>query len=814
MRNKLFSALFALSTMVIFVGSASAQQAQTSKPTSAASEAAVDPLDEIVVNGIRRGDLILPTSETSSSAYGLDLNVMDTPRNNTVLTHAQLDALNIRDPQEFSYLTSSSYTDASYGVPNVPRIRGQYGDIFFNGMRDSFTTGGYGAPLSFNSFDTLDIVKGPASVQAGPGQGVGGAVDVTTKTPSFFAFSGAATAEFDTLDHRRWSVDVGGPISGSSMAYRLSYSGEQSNPYYYGQFFDEHSIYGVLVDKVSDRYTIQLNSELAFARFTESDGINRVSQQLIDNNLYLTGGLLAPIQSAFLNPTELGNPVALNPRINIDEAPGTESRSLRYNAQAIQTFVMNPNTTLVNNTFFNFVTRYDEVQYYYADSSKNSYTIENKTDLKLKFDTPVGNQNEGHGLVLSNSMDAGATFRLAHVNDIISPYNEPVGTYDLSQNPTTFAFPPSLQVAGGGIPYIAPFGHLQYGLPARDSGNASIISDLYDVALFFEHRVEITPKFSALYGLRGDLVHLHEADPLGADIENGLPRYHSTAWYGLRNGNVSFVYQYAPWGSAYVTYNNAQYTNPTSNDGGVGTFGVSDSSELRQETRLYEGGFKFNLLDKSLFASTAIFKQSRSIPVGLNGTKLSFANINGIEAEVNYQPKRSFFATASYSYIRTRLDTAASFYNYPAEAGANIDGAGNFAVFLPNQHFNDPGVPEHLFNFLGNYRFDSGLGVQGSVQVTGPIETTTSGRLDLVNSQYVPASIVANGGYYQSPRIPWQHTVNLSVFYDYEGYEVKLSGYNITNQHNWVNDAPYFGNDFITRAPPFSVGLTLKAKFR
>jgi outer membrane receptor protein involved in Fe transport len=175
-------------------------------------------LDEIVVNGIRRGDLILPTDREFDSAYGLDLGVMDTPRNNTLLSKAQLDALNVQNPGGFSYLTSSSYSDASFGQPNVPRIRGQYADMFFNGMRDSFTLNGYGAPISFNSVDSIDIVKGPASVQAGPGAGVGGAIDITTKMPSFDQADCRASAlEFDSQQKRRASFDVNGPLT-SNMA--------------------------------------------------------------------------------------------------------------------------------------------------------------------------------------------------------------------------------------------------------------------------------------------------------------------------------------------------------------------------------------------------------------------------------------------------------------------------------------------------------------------------------------------------------------------------------------------------------------------
>ena len=186
--------------------SAHAQQATapaaTPVVTSATSTTSGGDLDEIVINGIRRGDLIMPTTVTSDSAYGLDLGVMDTPRNTTVISKAQLDALNIQNPGGFSYLTSSSYSDASFGQPNVPRIRGQYADMFFNGMRDSFTLNGYGAPISFNSVDSIDIVKGPASVQAGPGAGVGGAIDITTKMPSLTKSSLSFSLEADTQQKR------------------------------------------------------------------------------------------------------------------------------------------------------------------------------------------------------------------------------------------------------------------------------------------------------------------------------------------------------------------------------------------------------------------------------------------------------------------------------------------------------------------------------------------------------------------------------------------------------------------------------------
>src|SRR5271156_6031191 len=271
--------------------SADAQPAgETMNPVTAPAGSS-DNLDEIVVHGIRRGDLIMPTTVTSNSAYGLDLGVMDTPRNNTVLSKAQLDALNIQNPGGFSYLTSSSYSDASFGQPNIPRIRGQYADLFFNGMRDSFTLNGYGAPISFNSVDSIDIVKGPASVQAGPGAGVGGAIDITTKMPSFVKSTEQFNVEVDSQQKRRASFDLDGPLT-SNVAARVSFTSDDSGSYYYDMYFHQQSLFAAVLTEISPQYSILVTGGVEDTRYRENDGINRVNQGLIDNGTYLTGGVV------------------------------------------------------------------------------------------------------------------------------------------------------------------------------------------------------------------------------------------------------------------------------------------------------------------------------------------------------------------------------------------------------------------------------------------------------------------------------------------------------------------------------------------
>jgi len=804
-------------------------------------------VSEVVVNGIPFKETVLPTRLSTSSVYGLDLGVMDTPRNSTLLSTTQLETLNIQDPRAFSYLTASSYSDSSFGTPNIPRIRGQYSDVYYNGMRLSFTQNGYGAPPNFDVLDTISITKGPASVIDGAGPGVGGQVDFITKRPSLTRDMIAGEASFDTVGNRRWSVDVQGPLIRDELGARLSYSGEDSDSYFYDHFHRKEAGYVAIRWEPNSKYRLDFNGEINWQQYTENVGVNRVNQNLIDHDQYLQGAPNGECFSTFATPCALpgvnfpigspGNPfspvvpiltqigltnsVPLNTRITIDQAPGVWSQALTFNTQLIQSYEVNDHVTLENNTFAAYQDSENREPYYYADASLGSWTFENRADAKFKFDTHFG------GLGVGNEIIAGATFRFAHVNYISDFSAETPGVFDLTTNPALWVWDNAVQVElADAFPYKTSWGATQYGVPGRDStslGNDGV-SDLYDTGFFFQHRMEFSPQFSALYGGRIDLVQNHSHDPLGGPVcmacvdgylPSDLPQNHTTGIYGLGQGNVSLVYKPQPWASTYLTFDFTQSTNPNGGEGGVNTFlQVPDHVLMRSDSYLYEAGSKFNLLDNKLFASIAGFDQKRAVPTGAGGNQFSQANIRGVEFEANYQPSRNLYATASYSYIATTLNQAAGFYNYPAELGNNIDGAGLFAVFAKGQKFDDPGVPRQIFNFLVNYKFDIGIGLRYGVQVISPIATTTSGLLDSSASEFVPASVVQNGYYYKSPVIPWQYTMNASVFYEWKQYTATVSVYNFTNQLNWNSAPTFYGNDFLVRNDPITVEFRLQAKFR
>ena len=496
------SVLFGAATAVLALAASAPGQAAAADPAPQ-TEAAQPPapgvtetkitapkatdLSEVVVNGIPYRETVLPTRMSSSSVYGLDLNVMDTPRNSTLLSTTQLETLNIQDPRAVAYLTASSYTDSAFGTPNIPRIRGQYADVFYNGMRDSFTDNGYGAPANFDSIETISITKGPASVVDGPGPGVGGEADFITKRPNMTRFAATVGGTVDSVGNHRWTLDISDPLIRDVLGVRISYSGEDSGSYFYGHYMRKNALYAALRWTPNDRYKLDFNAELNVEQYTENVGDNRINQAFIDSSLYVQGAPVGELFSAFfggpapasrglpywrlsdrlspgnpysptmpiLTEVELTNEVPFNTRITIDQTPGTGARAVLLNAQLIQTWQLTSALSVQNNTFFNFLDSDNQDYYYFADASRGSYTIENRTDLN--GDLTFGG--------IENQFVVGVTYRYAYTNYISDFSAEPAGVYDLTSNPALWVYNNAYQVAyADAFPYVTSFGHVQYGV--------------------------------------------------------------------------------------------------------------------------------------------------------------------------------------------------------------------------------------------------------------------------------------------------------------------------------------------------------------
>ena len=79
-------------------------------------------LQQVVVTGanIPINEAIVPTIRPINAVYGLDLNVMDIPRNVTIISRAQLDDISVLDVRDFTKLTTSSFTTTKAALTAIP----------------------------------------------------------------------------------------------------------------------------------------------------------------------------------------------------------------------------------------------------------------------------------------------------------------------------------------------------------------------------------------------------------------------------------------------------------------------------------------------------------------------------------------------------------------------------------------------------------------------------------------------------------------------------------------------------------------------
>ena len=124
-------------------------------------------LEKFDVSEVPIEQQILPTSRPFNSVFGTDDNIVDVPRNVTIISRQQLSDIAISDVLDFSKLTSSAFTTTNFGAPANVSIRGQSADLFINGVRARITSNGNGLPLDFNSVEWVNIVKGPATAVQG-----------------------------------------------------------------------------------------------------------------------------------------------------------------------------------------------------------------------------------------------------------------------------------------------------------------------------------------------------------------------------------------------------------------------------------------------------------------------------------------------------------------------------------------------------------------------------------------------------------------------------------------------------------------------
>jgi outer membrane receptor protein involved in Fe transport len=745
-----------------------------------------DSLEEVVVRGVKLEDQVSPLQRRVSSVLGLEISVLDTPRSVTEINTAQMRDESIVDVTDFVKIVSGAYANYQFGGPNSPFLRGQSAEVFQNGMLR--TPRNDGQPLSFNSVEGFDVIKGPADVVYGPTGNVGGYVNLVTKRPYFDGMHTLATVTAGDFGNRRAQLDVSGPIT-DQLAYRVSYEGVFSGSYYRFGYDHSNDIYAALRWKPSSRVTVDFNTEFYLAHYTENTGINRPTQQLIDAGLYYQGTGVSPFVGPGQDPRNFGSVIDVTGVVPINRswqlvAPDDHDEGTNYQAQLDITAVLSDNLTIANKAYFE---DYSQLQLEYAqryyNNIKESYNFEDRFEV--------------HGTSANNQFITGVAYRFIHTLTYGDYYNEYLNATDITSNPANFPITELFgvvlvphttnQYAAPGASYPDPTGQYPFSITNTQNQNS------HQIGVFFQDIYSLTSKLSVLFGVRGDLIHENLTDPLPPP-DTVAARASTTQ--GEAAVDTSLTYKPASWSTLYLTVNYNQ-SPVTTTGGGFAAF-TGDrivASDFHIKNWLYETGSKMAFFDNSLYLTGAAFFQKRAQTDQFGNT--SKVEALGAEFEANYQPNRNFSATAAYSYLDAWLPDLTgglAFTENVYDAFAPPYGTGvgspNFNS-IPLGRYHLPTIPAELFSGFTKYRTDLGVGASVGVVVTGPIKTSYLGNVT----------------------IPTQYTLDAGLFYESQRWALRANFYNITNQKNWIAEGAPEGNDLITAAMPFHFQISATVKF-
>jgi outer membrane receptor protein involved in Fe transport len=794
-----------ISAALIVLGSARVQaqtaspSPQTASPPTAAQGTSDPPAGDVVQlqqmeveSTVPLEEQILPSSRPFSSVYGFEDDIFSVPRNVTIVSTEQMAAIDIQDVTQFSKLTSSSFTDSDFGSPANPTIRGQPADFFANGMRQHVGDNGDGMPVDFNSLESVNIVPGPATTVQGASAYVGGYVDMITKQPFFDGNRGFISDTVGSYGTERWTLDDGGPIN-SKLAFRISYSGEDSQGYWYNWLKQSTALYAAITYRPTDSYELFMTANVFDADYRENFGINRPTQALISNGLYQTGtNINNGTKATPSDPQNAANvtgddTIAFGPVVPVDyhemaQGPLSHAHGQEYNWQAIQTFKVSPDFKIVNNTVAGYTKRDTYNSDGYSEEDDPTLFYDNRTELIF---TPARAE-----------INAGLEERYQHVIDYTNFFFEPVNVWDLSSvalnNDVNF------QAAKA---FSGTFGNVQVpGWPGRFATEGTVNNDTNDselasVSPYVQSTWKLVDPWSLVAGARVDFIHVGDRDPL----ELTTPGTSADIGVGEPNANLSLVYKVSPTLSTYGTVNFSEnYTGELADGGGLALYtnpngtATLPRSLFSEESVLYEYGVKASADGGKLFTTSDIFYQTRqNKPQGSPAIQYQYY---GFETSANYQPNRSFFATFGYSWINGSLPASADpFQAYDTNQipGGPPNPFANPQDYPLTGRLRAPGQPLDLINAMAQYTFPCGFGFEVNGLVTSPM----------------------NNDYWGYLVIPWQYDIDASVFYKIKKCEVRVTVSNLTNQHNWEPSDATYGLEGIVPEPGIEGFVTVKYKF-
>lgn len=782
-------------TMLAALATAQTQPASLAAPASASDS--VVTLESLTVEGVSSEDQIMPTVRPISSVMGDSRNIIDTPRSVSSVNKELMGQVRIKSVTDFSQFAPGVYTAARYGLASTPMVRGDLAELYFNGQRTKYSRNS--VMPSFNGVEALDIVKGPGSAIYGPqSNGAAGYTNFVTKQPFFdkqrteLSLSYGGFNPDNSFNNTEWQVDTGGPIT-KDTAFRASYLGRTGETYYQNTTDETQDFFLALSHNFSSTTKIDWWVQYYNQTYGEVSGINRVTQDLIDNSRYISG---VATPAGFGTPSTIAAPTLVKIKA-YQSVVGTDdlAKAERFQTQAIFKTQITPDTFVKNSSYYEDRSsdKYSPA-ILYSEFVPEDWNVQNRTEFGTKFDLgPV-----------ENSTISGLDLKYERLVSYQSFFDEQYSVQDLSKPSSTWSNAGAITngAFNGGVP-----GNLKYGTDLGYGGNfgGNQDSKISDIGLFHQHDFKWTQTLSSVAGLRYDFIHADDKSPSFVDRPSGSVRpagfrYDQTADVTNLSYYLSSAYKPTPTSSIYITYNVAKATTGSANFGGVAIQGNGSTKKqleksLEGVTHLTELGYKFVAFDNKLYTSVALYKQDRADTsfTGSVGERLA----EGIEAESVYQANKNLSIIGNITYQNVdRIEPSRSVFQQDVTPytlqpdGSYVSGGGGNTPVPYRRRY--AGTPEWLGSARINYKFDNGFSVGLGGQFTGEQLANAQGTLN----------------------IPFQYKINLVTSYTYKSWDFQVNVDNLTNERNWtVGDPEFTGNTVIYAEKPLMVNLTTRYRF-
>ncbi|HEX7759020.1 MAG TPA: TonB-dependent receptor [Caulobacteraceae bacterium] len=677
---------------------------------------------EVVVHADKAG---LLERRINNTAMGLDKPLIETPRSASLVSDVTLERYGVTTIDKLTAVSPGTYTASFYGVPGSLNIRGTLAENYFMGFKRIENRGTYSTPIGDAA--QIEIVRGLPAPIYGPGK-IGGLMNFVPKTArDSGAYITSPTAELTVTagdyGKKNFTAQGGAPLDFGSV---------HGGAYAYGEIDDSDSYYRGIHPK-HQLGELSLNFDLgsgwttAFAGMfyhstgdVQTPGWNRLTQDLVDHQTYITGRNTALTDTngdGRLEPCEVQGSAhggfCLYPYTNylysFMGAAGTDSRFTLDTG--VGTTTLNRHIVYVSAADFSRT----NTQTLYYDLAKE-LTPDSTLKLQLFYDRLSNQRFVSYGFPAdyhAHTFEARLTynFKLASANDFIVAKSfaglsyrtykgEQKESYDsglialdrrdLAFGPTATDIIASPFDAGSGVGW-----------------ETDIHSRWHDTGLFFTTDVAVADKLDIIAGGR--------YDGYGASsIDTGIYSFETPLQQSASKGQFTYTISGAyklGWGlMPYITHAKGG-TLEVEQAGNLKPANIANGAWLTT-SNLTEGGVKFQFLNKTMVGSIAYYDQERTQLGGQNSI-VQHLHSKGLEYEVRWVANENLsFTLAGNTQHTEEIGADHSFVYIPA-ATAGVSGVngygGGFVVFdfsgLPGRGGNYAYtlIPHSVVSFFATY---------------------------------------------------------------------------------------------------------------